>query len=207
MKTLFLSFGVALLTLPPCPAQAPATGQDAQQAMAEAAKFFQALTNGTNNPLRALGGKAAVDFRQLKAQLPESLAGLRRTNARGQKTGVMGANVTTAEGEYGEGDGSRLAVKITDLGAMGALGSLAGMGWTASEIDSEGDEGYERTTEYGGNKGLEKYQTATRSGSVNILVAGRFMVEITGREITPEQLMTAALGVDLAALASLGASP
>lgn len=207
MKMLLCLVAATAVLAANCPAQNSIDPQEAQKAVAAAAEFLKGLRGGTNNPLSALGGKATVDFRELKALLPEELAGLRRTNAKGQKTGLMGANVAQAEGAYGEAGGPRLDVKITDLGAMGALGALAGAGWTATEVESEGDDGYERTTDYNGQRGLEKYRTATKSGSVNIMVGGRFMVEIQGTDIAPEQLKAAASGLDLGALSRLGNKP
>ncbi len=175
--------------------------------MAAAAQFMNALQGGTNNPLAAMGGKTAVDFRELRALLPAELAGLRRTNSSGRKTGAFGVNVSEATGEYGESEGARLEVKITDLGAMGPAATMASFGWTATEVDSEGDEGYERTTEYQGRKGLEQYRTIDRSGSAKVMVGGRFMVEVTGSGIEPAQLRTAVESIDLGALERVANRP
>ena len=185
-------------------ATSPAPGADM---MAAAAQFMNALQGGTNNPLAAMGGKTAVDFRELRALLPSELAGLQRTNASGRKTGAFGVNVSEATGEYGEGEGARLEVKITDLGAMGPAAAMASFGWTATEVDSEGDEGYERTTEYQGRKGLEQYRTIDRSGSAKVMVGGRFMVEVTGSGIEPAQLKTAIESIDLGALERVANRP
>lgn len=176
-------------------------------AMAAAAQFMQAFQGGTNNPLAAMGGQPAVDFRELRALLPEELAGLRRTKARGQKTGAFGANISEATGEYGESGGLRLEVKITDLGAMGPFGAMAGFGWMATEIDSEGDDGYERTAQFQSRKGLEKYNTAAKSGSVKLMTGGRFMIDIEGSDIEPARLKAAAEGLDLDALDRLATRP
>lgn len=177
---------------------------EAKETMAAIAAMIKSFESGAQNPLAALGGKETVDFRQLRALLPEELAGLRRTNARGEKTGAFGANISTADGEYGAPDGPRLTVKITDLGATGPFGALAGLGWLTTEVDSEGDEGYERTTMYGDYKGLEKYRNDAKSGSVNVVVANRFLVEVSGQNLEPIQLQTAAASLDFVALEQLG---
>jgi hypothetical protein len=190
------------------PGTKAAQGTEMEQGMAVAAQLLQALQGkATNNPLSALGGRTPVDFRELKAFLPDKLDGLRRTNARGQKSGLMGADITVAEGEYGEPGGAHLQVKITDLAAMGALGTFAGLGWMATEIDSEGDAGYERTTDYQGRKGLEKYAQAARSGTATVVVRNRFLVEIEGRGIEAPQLKNAVDGMDLNALEKLASPP
>ena len=180
---------------------------DQGQAMAAATDMLKAFTGATNNPMAALGGKPAVDFRELKALLPEDIAGLRRTNAQGKKTSAFGAEVAEARGEYGEAGGAHMNVKITDLAAMGPFGALAGMTWTVAEVESEGDDGYEKTTTYAGFKGLEKYTQASKSGSAKVVVGNRFIVEIDGRGVEPASLKAAAESLNLQALDAMSKRP
>ncbi|MBU3665170.1 MAG: hypothetical protein FGM15_04725 [Chthoniobacterales bacterium] len=181
---------------------------DMQQGMAAAAQMLKAMQGGsTNNPLAAVGGKPAVDFRELKALLPEELAGLHRTNAGGEKSGAFGVQVAMARGDYGSPDGPRLEVKITDLGAMGQLGAMAQFGWMATDIDREDDNGYERTATFRGAKGLEKYSAAQKSGSIKVMIGGRFLIEVEGDQVEPAQLMTAVEALDFDRLTRLANRP
>lgn len=182
----------------------PATNPDL---MNVAAELMKSLQGGTNSPFAAMGGKPAIDFRELRALLPAESGGFERTKASGRTTGAFGASVSEASGEYGKPGGPRVEIKIVDLGGMGPLGAMAGMGWVTAQIDSESDDGYERTTEFKGRKGLEKYSTASKSGSAKVLTAGRFMVEIKGSAIEPAQLKTAAESVDFDALERLANRP
>lgn len=167
-------------------------------------ELFKAFQGGsTNNPLAKIGGQEVVDFRELKALLPEEMSGLPRTGARGEKTGFMGTGISVAQGDYGKPDGPRLEAKITDLGGMGMLGTLAGFGWLATEIDREGDQGYERTIASQGHKGYEKYDKTTRTGSVSLVVENRFLIEIEGRNIDAEQIKAAAGAIDTGSLQQL----
>lgn len=175
--------------------------------LAAAAQFFPAFQGGTNHPLAALGAKPAVDFREMRALLPEEAAGLPRSSARGKKTGAFGANVSAATGDYGEAGTPQLEIQITDLAALGPLAALADFGWTSAEIESEGDDGYEWTTQYKGRRGVEKYRTIDRTGSVKVMVAGRFMVEVKGDKIDPAQLRAAAEAIDFDALERLANRP
>jgi hypothetical protein len=183
-------------TVPPIPA-------DAKDAMAAFSKMLQSLGDDSNNPLAAFGAQKPVGAGELKAMLPADADGLRRTNARGEKTGAFGANVVQATGEYGDGEGPRVKIQITDLAAMGPFGALAGFGWMQTEVDSEGDHGYERTTEQGGFKTLEKYTNASRSGTITVVVGNRFIVEVEGRDIDPTKLQACARAIDFAALDNL----
>ena len=193
---------------------APAMGQnpplipdDAKEAVAALAKMLQSFEDGTNNPLAALGGQQPVRAGELKAMLPRDADGLRRTSARGEKTGAFGANVVQATGEYGDGDGPRVQIKVTDLAAMGPFSALAGFGWMQADIDSEGDHGYERTSKQGGFKTLERYTNATRSGSITVVVGNRFIVEVEGRDLDPTKLQACARAIDFTALDNLAKEP
>ena len=181
----------------------PAIPADAKDAMAAFSKMLQSFGDDSNNPLAALGAQKPVGAGELKAMLPADADGLRRTNARGEKTGVFGANVVQATGEYGDGEGPRVKINITDLAAMGPFGALAGFGWMQTEVDSEGDHGYERTTEQSGFKTLEKYTNASRSGTITVVVGNRFIVEVEGRNIDPTKLQACARAIDFTALDNL----
>ena len=185
----------------------PPIPEDAKAAMAAFSKMLQSFGNDSNNPLAAFGAQKPVSAGELKAMLPAGVDGLRRTNARGEKTGAFGANVVQATGEYGDGEGPRVKIKVTDLAAMGPFGALAGFGWMQTEVDSEGDHGYERTTTQGGFKTLEKYENATRSGTITVVVGNRFIVEVEGRDLDPAKLQACARAFDFAALDRLAKQP
>ncbi len=146
-----------------------------------------------------------VDFRQLKTFLPEKIGDLKRTSAKGEKTGAMGMTISKAEGMYGAEDGPRVKVEITDMAGTGGLAAFAQLGVAAMEIDNESDDGYERTTTFAGFKAIEKYNTPSKSGEVNVVV-GRFTVKIDGDGIAPGILKTAVDAIDLKSLSALKAA-
>lgn len=139
-----------------------------------------------------------VNFRELKALLPEELDGLRRTSASGEKTNALGLNVSKAEGEYKtEDNSSRIKITIVDMGGMSGWAGMAAFGWTMTEIDKETEDGYERTIEYRGYKGLEKYNTKRNDGKKEIMVAKRFMVTVEGDNVPMEAIDDAMDEIDL----------
>lgn len=163
----------------------------------------QALQGGTNSPLQSLGAGQPVDFRKLREWLPANLAGLGRTEDMGEKNGAFGFAVTRAEGEYGQPGQAWIKISVTDLAAMGPMAAMASMGWGAAEIDRESSSGYERTSIIQGNRALLKFDNKTRSGSANLMVGGRFLVEIEGQNISATQLPDALQALDFNALTSL----
>jgi hypothetical protein len=144
---------------------------------------------------------AVVDFRELRALLPETIGAFKRTRAGGEKNSAMGMTMSQADGEYASGT-SKISIKIMDFGGTGMAGLMAA-GWAMSEVDRESDSDFERSTTIRGHKALEKYNTHSKSGDIQILVAGRFMVEIIGYDCSHKDIRAAAEALDLAKLAAL----
>ena len=138
-----------------------------------------------------------VDFRELKALLPESLRGMKRTTATGEKNGAMGIQISSAEGQYASDDGKSVTVTIADIGSVTGLAGMATYAWASTEIDRESDGGYEKTTMFKGFKAIEKYNKQSRSGELSVLVGGRFVVGAEGNGIDMDALKSALGNVDL----------
>lgn len=153
-----------------------------------------------------MGGEKVetVDFRALEALLPESLPGMKRTEAKGQKHSALGINVSEAEGLYeDEQQGAGLSVKIGDIGNMSGMAALASYAWARADIDRKTEGGYEKTFTHRGYRAYEEYDSEMQEGQVSILVADRFVVEISGNGVKMEQLRAALGKIDLAKLGSL----
>lgn len=190
-------FVVLVATLIPVLALAQQGKQQPPVNMEDMMKAMGALMSGGTN------AAAIVDFRELKALLPAALDGMKRTKASGEKSGAMGMTVAFAEGIYEADAGGNIHIKISDNAGMGGFMAFAQAGWAASEIDRESDTGFERTTTYGQNKAREEYDNSGKSGKVEILVGGRFMVEVKGDDVTWETIQAAAKKVDLTELSAL----
>ena len=173
------------------PAETPETSNEAPQSVAEAMQEVEKAVEQMND------GKAVevIDFRELKALLPQRLLGMERTAHEGEKAGAMGIVVSNAEAEYEDGD-RRLQVKIVDTG--GIMGAAMGMAaWAKVEVDRETQDGYERTTTIDGHKAFESYQTDTGTGELNLLIDERIVVSLEGRNLEPAALRTALEQLDL----------
>jgi hypothetical protein len=183
---------------------AAACGKSEEQKQAETAakQMGDAIAAGGAVAAGVMAGKAsdAVDFRELKELLPEDLPGMKRTGAEGQKSGAMGFTMSTAEGRYAADDGPNIQITISDVGAMTGMGAMAAYAWAAAEIDSETETGYERTTKIKGYRGFEKYDRQNKFGEISLLVAGRFVVEVEGNDVSVDALKEALDKVDLGKL-------
>lgn len=145
-----------------------------------------------------------VDFRDLKALLPDQIASLKRTNASGEKSSAMGINISKAEADYrDEALNKKIDLEITDLGSVTGLSAFAAYGWYMAEIDKETDEGYEKTFTYKGNKGYEKYNNRYQNGDISVLVAKRFVVEINCDNVSMDEMKAALNMIDISKLENM----
>jgi hypothetical protein len=143
-----------------------------------------------------------VDFRELKALLPETIANLKRTEATGEKTGAAGFTVSMAKGQYADADVS-LSLEIVDTGGIAGIGTMAMAAWAMADIDKETETGYEKTTKVEGYKAFEKYDNQSKSGEINVLVADRYIVNVHGNNITVDRMKGALADLDLDKLSGL----
>ena len=142
-----------------------------------------------------------VNFRELRELLPAEIRGAERADVEGSTDGAMGFSVSQVAAAYAS-DGSEYDVKIMDYGALPSMGMM-GLGWTMAQVDRESGSTYERTVTFGGQKGLRTYDSEARSGEFNLVVADRFLVEVTGTGVDDADLEAALRAVDLAALAAM----
>ncbi len=184
-----------------------------EEAAKQAGEAGQALKEGAQkmaDAMKGLSGEGVegtkvepVNFRDLKALLPEALPGMTRSGAEGEKTSVMGIKVSEAHARYENEEGASVTVKITDMGSVSGFVGMATLAWAHADVDRETETGYERTTTYDGHKAFEKFNTESRDGELNIFVAGRFVVNIEGYGVEMSYLKSAAGSINLKALEAM----
>jgi hypothetical protein len=209
---------VSLLLTTACKSKEEKAAEDAAKQMEAASKQMQeAAKTGTANmgdAVAAMGaamGAAAnagkkvetVDYKELKGMLPESLPGMKRTDATGEKTAAMGMQISHAEGRYSSDQGASTTIKITDIGSMTGLAGMTAYAWARVDVDREGDNGYEKTSTFNGYKSHEKYDRASKSGEISVLVGDRFVVEVDGNNVEMDAIKSALGKVDLGKLNSM----
>ena len=209
-----LALALAALALASCGKEAPPKAVDPATKVEQAAKQIgegarqgdvTQMGEGMKQMGAALSGSVKVepvDFRTLKEILPESIAGMRRVGAEGSRTNVMGVASSKAEAVYEDGKGGRVVYEITDVGTLSGVTAMA-FAWVNVEIDKEGDSGYERTTTVAGRKAYERYSLAARTGELDVIVAGRFIVGIKASGVDRKVFQEAVAKLDLAKLEAL----
>ncbi|HET8900105.1 MAG TPA: Yip1 family protein [Rhodanobacteraceae bacterium] len=151
---------------------------------------------GSNGPVEAL----APD--QLKAFLPDSIDGLKRSSISAERNKAMGMQTSQAEADYASEDGSRhLTIKLTDTG--GAKGLLSMASAFGVERDQETAEGFDKTWHEDGRMLHAQWDKASGSGEYSVVLGQRFSAEARGNGDSIDGLKEALAEIDLDQLESL----
>lgn len=172
------------------------TGDTAGQQAALGEALGTMLGGGDGKKVEALKPE------QLKSFVPDELGGLPRTGYNVERNTVMGLQLASGKGSYRDGAGEKsLELEITDMGGMSGMAMFAG--WALVQSESESDQGYERVYEEDGMRAHEKWETASRSGSYDLIVADRFLVKLQGSGVEMDDIKSAVRSLDLSDLAKL----
>jgi len=163
--------------------------------------------NATGGLLTALGGALGggrhvepVDFHTLAKALPETLPGMTREDMKGSGQEALGVKGTKASALYRGGDG-RIEIEIADASGVAGLMDLA-TSLVANET-SESSTGYERTSNVGGRIVHEKYDSTTKHAELDVIVAKRFTVGLSGDGVEMNTLESALSAVNIGALEAM----
>jgi len=124
----------------------------------------------------ALGGSGKVESLapdRIKPFVPDSLAGMKRTQMSADRTAAMGVQISKAEASYSDGADHSLKLEITDTGSLKGLVGFAG-GWAGVEQDHETDTGYDKTYKSSGQLVHEKWDNQSHNGEYGVIIGDRF---------------------------------
>jgi Yip1 domain. len=147
--------------------------------------------------MEAAQNREAIAPADLQGLLPASIGAYQRTAISSAKAGPS----SQAEGTY-EADGKRFTLKVADMAMMGAMAGMAGA--LGVESNREDGDSYERTSTVDDNLVIEKWNSASNSGSFATMVGKRFMIEADGDAASIDELKAAVASIDMGRLAALG---
>jgi hypothetical protein len=139
---------------------------------------------------------------RIKPFVPDSLAGLKRTEMSADRSAAVGVQVSKAEATYSDGTDHRLKLEITDTGSLKGLVGFAG-GWAGVEQDHETDNGYDKTYKSNGQLVHEKWDNQSHNGEYGVIVGDRFSVNVSGKAASIDELKAAVASINLSGLAAL----
>jgi hypothetical protein len=171
--------------------------QKSGDAGAQTAAAFEAI--GT-----LLGGGKRVDpvsIDQLTPFVPDTLAGLSKTNSNAERSGMAGIMVAMAEATYSDGAGKSIDLEITDTGGASGLMGLAS--WASLMGERESSDVSERTEKVGGRLVHRKISKTGGTNEFDIVLGDRFIVSAKGDGVDINTLQAAVTSLNLAKLESM----
>ncbi len=120
-----------------------------------------------------------VSFRVLMEYLPETILDFKRENLDGENMTMMNWSYSHAEADYvSKDEAMKVEIEILDYAYISMLYApyqmMLKMGYKRESMD-----GYERSTEFKGFPGYEKWNEPDMRGEANVMVADRFIVIVT----------------------------
>lgn len=144
---------------------------------------------------------AALAPSDLKAFVPDSLAGMKRTEYSAEQNGAMGMQMSVANATYSDDEGQSLRLSITDVGsAKGLLGLANAVGVTS---ERETNDGYEKTYKQDGRLVHEEWNSQSKRGEYSVVLGERFTVAVEGTSEDMETIKDAVGSIDLSGLEAL----
>lgn len=153
--------------------------KDAAAQVDEAVEKLHDAKQSVSNELKV----EPVDYEKLKGLLPKSLKKMEQEELFGERSSALGVKISYARAQYSAKKGGSIRIKITDMGTVKKLASLAMSAWVSANIERKSDDGYERTFDYKGNRAYTKFSRKKETGEIKVLVADRFLVEVEGQEV------------------------
>ncbi len=151
------------------------------------------------------GGKAHVETlsrEEIKSYLPSSVGSFAKTGSESRSGGYAGISGTSASATYGTGE-QTISIVITDAANMSGLTTILGF---AMGIESEDDNGYEKSVTLGDTKVHEKWTSAGKSSELIGIVGDRFFVDVEGSGVDMSAAEQAFQAVNIAKLESVAAA-
>ena len=144
-----------------------------------------------------------VDYTKLLPLLPDPPAGWTADKAEGSTDDTGGFALTTVHRDYkkGEADNAPIAsISILDSAANPDYVASTTAAWKES---SSTPEGYAKPVTIDGNSGYETYENDKKHGTLWVMVAKRYFVQIETQGLEPKELQEWVKRIDLKKLADI----
>src|SRR6266513_162232 len=144
-----------------------------------------------------------VDYSTLIPLLSDAPAGWTADKPEGSTSDVGGFKLTNVHRDYKKGQGDNVptaSLSILDSAANPEYATATTAAWN---YNSETTEGYSKTITIDGNPGFEAFETDRKHGSLWLMVAKRYFVQVELQGEDPKRLQEWVKRVDLKKLAEV----
>lgn len=144
-----------------------------------------------------------VEFKKLLPILPEPPEGWKADEAEGSTEDLGESEITTVHRDYSKGeakDAATTSISILDSVASPEYVEMTTAGWTHVENTAEG---YTKALTIEGMPGFETFENDGKHGTLWLLVAKRYFLQIETTEQDPKELQEWLKRIDLKKLAAI----
>ena len=144
-----------------------------------------------------------VDYHKLISLLPDAPNGWTAEEAEGSTSEIGGFTLTNVHRDYTKGSGKNAptaSISILDSAANPEYATATTAAWN---YNTDTLEGYSKSITIDGNPGFEAYETERKHGSVWLMVAKRYFVQVELMYQDPKELQQWLKRVDLKKLAEI----
>jgi len=144
-----------------------------------------------------------VDYKKLIPILPEAPSGWTADKPEGSTEEVGGFKITNVHRDYRKGEGANAptaSISILDSVANPDYVTATTAAWNQT---SDTVEGYSKSVTIDGNPGFEAYENEQKHGSIWVMIAKRYFVEIELQKQDAKELQEWLKRVDLKKLAAI----
>jgi hypothetical protein len=145
----------------------------------------------------------SVDYQKLLPVLPDAPQGWTADKPEGSTEDAGGFRITNVHRDYHKGEGANAptaAISILDSVANPDYVSATTAAWNNT---SETSEGYSKSVTIDGNPGFEAFENEGKHGTLWVMVAKRYFLQIELQNQDPKELQEWVKRVDLKKLAEI----
>ncbi len=144
-----------------------------------------------------------VEFSRLIPLIPEPPASWSAEKAEGSTSDAGGVNLTTVHRDYTKGTAENApvtSISILDTASSPELAQASTAGWNVTNTSTEG---YTKPVTINGNPGFEAFENEGKHGTLWLMIAQRYLLQIETREQDSKDLQEWLKRIDLKKLAEV----
>lgn len=144
-----------------------------------------------------------VDFQKLLPLLPDAPGGWTAEKPEGSTTDAGSTKITTVHRDYKKGDADNVpttSISILDSAANPDVVSATTAGWNITQTSTDG---YTKSLNIDGQPGFETYENDGKHGSLWVLVAKRYLLQVETQAQDSKELQEWLKRIDLKKLAAV----
>jgi len=169
------------------------TSEDGKEQVTVDVKKMQEAAKDMEKVKDELGKLTPLSLDQLKALIPETLMGGKRTDY--NVSSAMGAGL--ARGEYELNDSTGIKLNIYDCAGPGGAGIYSMQYLSMMNFQQESEDEYTKSIDFKGGRAYEHCNKVSNDCTLTFFSGERFLITLEGENVSADALKQAAGSLDI----------